>query len=174
MLRDVICPACQDCRDLDMCRDPSVGAFGKSLSVVANVLMLLCRVQPGHAVPSLVGLLGSWGAMPRSSSSHPAAHTNVLASLCAWPSCMRRLSRSTPTAPHPSPHSAHPHPHILPPLRRCPLQIQQHDWHCSACGTERDVTAIEGQLCGMLAQVCAGNTWLRVCEPMGLTKCMSG
>ncbi|KAL4450230.1 hypothetical protein ABPG77_010899 [Micractinium sp. CCAP 211/92] len=57
VLRDVICPACQDCRDLDMCRDPS---------------------------------------------------------------------------------------------------IQQHDWHCSACGTERNVTAIEGQLCGMLAQACEG------------------
>lgn len=44
-------------------------------------------------------------------------------------------------------------------MHRCtcsrPLQIQQHNWHCSACGTERDVAAVEEQLCGMLQQVCA-------------------
>jgi len=28
VLRDVICPSCQDCQDLDMCRDPAVGTLG--------------------------------------------------------------------------------------------------------------------------------------------------
>lgn len=26
VLRDVICPTCQDCRDIDLCRDPAVSA----------------------------------------------------------------------------------------------------------------------------------------------------
>ncbi|EFN52544.1 hypothetical protein CHLNCDRAFT_26745 [Chlorella variabilis] len=57
VLRDVICPTCQDCQDLDLCRDPA---------------------------------------------------------------------------------------------------IQRRDWHCSACGAERDVTAIEEQLCGVLQQAADG------------------
>ncbi|PRW20477.1 DNA polymerase epsilon catalytic subunit A [Chlorella sorokiniana] len=34
--------------------------------------------------------------------------------------------------------------------------IQRHDWHCSACGTERDVAAVEEQLCGLLQQASDG------------------
>lgn len=33
------------------------------------------------------------------------------------------------------------------------MQIQRRDWSCTACGSERDVAAVEGQLCSMLAQV---------------------
>lgn len=50
-----------------------------------------------------------------------------------------------------------------------PLQIQQHNWHCSACGTERDVAAVEEQLCGMLQQVRAAAVlrWVLLCGPCG-------
>lgn len=29
VLRDVICPTCQDCQDLDLCRDPAVGGCAR-------------------------------------------------------------------------------------------------------------------------------------------------
>ena len=55
-----------------------------------------------------------------------------------------------------SPPSTPPHTSLYQPPASAssrPPQIQRRDWHCSACGAERDVTAIEEQLCGVLQQV---------------------
>ena len=68
VLRDVICPSCNDCRDLDLCRDPHLQVaiphlppqdtlLWKANTYLAHNLAHpdLNRLQPTKIAPSVVG-----------------------------------------------------------------------------------------------------------------------
>jgi hypothetical protein len=45
VLRDAICPSCQDCQDLDLCRDPAVSQPAGAVQPLCSASLWQCTVQ---------------------------------------------------------------------------------------------------------------------------------